>query len=281
MQVIRAEAMGLCFGVRDAMEQVESITNAEAVTIHGELVHNKIVLHQLKERGFQMVAEGDRQSIPESSEVLITAHGVSERERSRLLSAGKRLIDTTCPLVRIVHQAAQQLEAEGFHVIVIGRKGHVEVQGIVEDLVRYDVIARKEEVKTWPCSRLGIVCQTTTPPWLADQIRIAIEDQNSHAEIRFRNTVCQPTRDRQQAVERLCQEVDAVVAVGGANSNNTRQLVELCRRTGTPAYHVQTAQDLVPTWFRNCRIVGLTAGTSTLDETVQEVYDRLAMLPGS
>lgn len=279
MRVIRADAMGLCFGVRDALLRTQTIENAELVTIHGELVHNEAVQKQLKQRGFQITPEAKRTSLPETPHVLITAHGISERERERLEEAGKHLIDTTCPLVRLVHEAAQRLAAEGYFVIVLGRRGHVEVQGIVEDLAQYEIVSQREDVKAWSHPRLGVVCQTTTPPWLAEQIRVEIEAQNPQAEIRFQNTICQPTRDRQQAVERLCQQVDAVVIVGGANSNNTQQLVALCQRIGTPAYHVQTADDIRPSWFQGCKTVGLTAGTSTLDETIQAVYERLIHLP--
>ena len=129
MKVIRAEAMGLCFGVRDALEQTGTVPQADRVTIHGELVHNEAVKEQLKRRGFHMTPEAERKSVPETPQVLITAHGISDRERLRLESAGKRLIDTTCPLVRLVHESAQRLAAEGFFVIVIGRRGHVEVHG--------------------------------------------------------------------------------------------------------------------------------------------------------
>lgn len=281
MRVIRADAMGFCFGVRDALNLTETIPHPELVTIHGELVHNESVQKHLEQRGFHTTPEDQRQFLPETTNVLITAHGISDRERERLESAGKHLIDTTCPLVRHVHQTAQALAEEGYHVIVIGRRGHVEVQGLIEDLPDFEIVSHPEDVRPWSKTRLGIICQTTTPPWLAEQIRSAIEAKNPQAEIRFVNTICQPTRDRQQAVERLCRQVDAVVVVGGANSNNTQQLVALCRRQGTLAYHVQTADDLHSEWFQGCQVVGLTAGTSTRDETIQAVHERLINLPES
>ncbi|MCA9072703.1 MAG: 4-hydroxy-3-methylbut-2-enyl diphosphate reductase, partial [Planctomycetaceae bacterium] len=209
----------------------------------------------------------------------ITAHGISNQERQRLIDAGKQLIDTTCPLVRHAHETAQMLVANGYHVVVIGRRGHVEVQGLIEDLPEYEIVSHPDDVNNWQKLRLGILCQTTTPPWLAEQIRKKIAEKNPDAEVRFQNTICQPTRDRQQAVERLCRQVDAVVVVGGANSNNTRQLVTLCQRLDTPAFHVQTADDLQAEWFQGCEVVGLTAGTSTLDETIQTVYERLTNVP--
>lgn len=279
MHVIRADAMGLCFGVRDALELVDAVADPRDVTIYGELVHNETVLVQLQTRGFAMTPESRRDELPAATNVLITAHGISDRERRRLQAAGKTLIDTTCPLVRRVHLAAQSLEAKGFHVLVIGRPGHVEVRGIVEDLASCDVVSSVDDVRAWPHARLGIVCQTTTPPHLAEQIETAIRRRNPHAEVRFVNTICEPTRDRQSAVERLCRQVDVVVVVGGANSNNTRQLVALCRRLGTPAHHVQSAAGVDPAWFEGCTTAGLTAGTSTLDETIEEVYQRLRAIP--
>ncbi len=278
MKIIRADAMGMCFGVRDALTLAASVERPTDVTIHGELVHNQVVLVQLEGRGFRQTSEQHRRGIPETPEVLITAHGISKAERQRLEVAGKHLIDTTCPLVRRVHEAAQDLAANGYHVLIIGQPNHVEVRGIVEDLQEYDILSSLDDVRRWPHARLGIVCQSTTPPALAAQIAQRVKTVNPGKTICFRNTVCQPTRDRQQAVETLCDSVDVVVVVGGYNSNNTRQLVELCRERQTPAFHVQTADDLDPAWFDGHGIVGLTAGTSTLDETIQAVYEALAAL---
>lgn len=275
MRIIRASAMGLCFGVRDALRTAENVSNADEVTVYGELVHNPLVLVQLEQRGFSMQAEGDRQQTPPTAGVLVTAHGISDRERTRLEALRKHLIDTTCPLVRRVHETAQRLAADGYHILLIGRPGHVEVRGITEDLAECDVIASVDDVRTWASERLGVICQTTTPPRQADEIVSAIRARNPHAEVRFVNTICQPTLDRQSAVAELCGQVDVLVVVGGANSNNTRQLADLARQRGTPARQVTSAEELRPEWFEGCRTVGLTAGTSTLDETVDEVHAAL------
>jgi len=271
MHVIRASALGLCFGVRDALKIAHGIADATDVTVHGELVHNPVVLVQLERQGFHLLPESEREGVPATTRVLITAHGISERERTRLTGHGKQLIDTTCPLVRRAHEAAQRLARDGCFVLVVGRPGHVEVRGIVEDLNDFAVVSGVDDVQTWPHAQLGVVCQTTTPPRQAEDIVAAIRAQNPHAEVRFLNTICQPTLDRQQALEELCRSVDAVVVVGGPNSNNTRQLVALARELGTPAWQVQSADDLKPEWFDDCRTIGLTAGTSTLDQTVDEV----------
>jgi 4-hydroxy-3-methylbut-2-enyl diphosphate reductase len=222
-----------------------------------------------------MVDEQDRRQVPVTDQVLITAHGISQRERSRLESAGKSLLDTTCPLVERAHQAAQKLQQAGYHILVIGRRGHVEVQGIIEDLENCNVVQGPEEVQTYPHPRLGIMCQTTTPERLVEQVRAAVVRQNPEAEIRFVDTVCHPTKDHQKALEQLLDQVEAVVVVGGRNSNNTRQLVTRCHERHVPAYHVQNAAELQPDWFDNLQSVGLTAGTSTLEATIDDVYHAL------
>jgi 4-hydroxy-3-methylbut-2-enyl diphosphate reductase len=278
MEVIRAEVMGMCFGVRDALKALADVERPADVTIHGELVHNEVVLHRLDARGFRQVSETARRELPLTETVLITAHGISQAERARLEAAGKHLLDTTCPLVTRAHHAAQKLQQDGYHVLLIGRRGHVEVQGVIEDLGSFDVIQCPEEVRRYPHRRLGIMCQTTTPARLVARIREAVADLNPEADIRFIDTVCHPTKDHQRSLEELLERVEAMVVVGGRNSNNTRELAVRCREKGLPAYHVQGAADLDASWFHGVQRVGLTAGTSTLDETIEGVYQALLQI---
>jgi len=279
MRVIRADVLGMCFGVRDALATIDRIDDPRSVVIHGQLVHNELVLHDLEERGFAMRSERDRSAEPpERGRVLITAHGISDRERRRLESTGTTLIDSTCPLVLKVHQAAQSLQAQGYHVLVIGRKGHVEVQGIVEDLDSVDVIESEADVRRFDHPRLGIVCQTTATERHVAALHLTIKARNPDAEIRLVNTVCQPTREHQRALERLLEQVDAVVVVGGRNSNNTRALVDRCRERGRPVVLVQSPSDLEPAWFNSFAVVGLTSGTSTLDRTIDDVHRALVWI---
>ncbi len=173
------------------------------------------------------------------------------------------------------HLAAQKLQTRGYFVVVIGRLGHVEVRGIVEDLEEFDVVQSVDDVKSYPRDKLGVICQTTTSPELAEAVRAEIEARNPGAEIRFVDTICHPTKDNQQALERLLGEVEAVVVVGGRNSNNTRELVARCQSNGRPALHVSTAEELDAGWLRAFQTVGLTAGTSTLDSTIDAVHQRM------
>jgi 4-hydroxy-3-methylbut-2-enyl diphosphate reductase len=279
MRVLKASSMGVCFGVRDALRFADSIPQPVDVTVYGQLVHNPLVQQRMAQRGFRQTMEGSqRNSIPDTPYVLITAHGISQWRRDQLENAGKTLLDTTCPLVKKAHNAAVTLGRQGYHVLLIGRPRHVEVQGIIEDLPSYDVVPDVAAVKSYSHPKLGIMCQTTTPAWLAEQIRHAIAKKNPHAEIKFVDTICQPTKDRQDAVEYLLGQVQAMVVVGGENSNNTRQLAQRCRDRGVTAYHVQRADELDSRWFDHMDTVGLTAGTSTLPETIEEVYQALVAM---
>jgi len=268
----------MCFGVRDALQIAATIEEPLSVTIHGELVHNATVLQGLEARGFGMVAEQRRDGVPGTPAVMVTAHGISDAERSRLRGAGKALIDTTCPLVRRVHEAAQRLAADGCHVVVIGRRGHVEIRGIVEDLFSYTVIERVSEVETWPVRRIGVISQSTAAARDVAAVRAAVIQHNRHAQVRFVDTVCRPTKERQVALERLLDAVPAVVVVGGRNSNNTRRLVVRCMERGILAQHVQGPGDLDLAALRAFDTVGLTAGTSTPDDVIDAVASALEAL---
>lgn len=280
MKVIRATEMGMCFGVRDALQIARQVIDPSQVTIHGELVHNPAVTKRLEQAGFHQSSEENRSDLTDTPLVLITAHGISNLERQRLQLGNKQLIDTTCPLVRRVHEAAMELQADGRHVLLIGKPGHVEVRGIVEDLDSYDVIAEADQVRCYESQNLGIVCQTTMPPDVVTDICAHIQLHNPLANIRFIDTVCHPTKRRQTALLELLARVDAVVVVGGSNSNNTRRLVQLCHEHLKPALHVESADQLDFHWFSDVRTVGLTAGTSTLDETIDAVERALERIPG-
>jgi 4-hydroxy-3-methylbut-2-enyl diphosphate reductase len=278
MRIITAAAAGMCFGVRDALEALATIERPRETAIYGELVHNDVVLHQLEMRGFRQMAETQRTELADASRIVITAHGISQRRRQQLVAAGKTLIDTTCPLVARLQRAAQDLARSGAFVVVIGHREHVEVEGIIGDLASFAVVPSIAAVGTYTAARLGVVCQTTFPGEQAAAIRRQIAICNPAAEILWVDTICQPTKDRQQALSELIDQVQAVVVVGGRHSHNTLRLADTCRKRGLAAFHVQHAKELIPSWFDRIDTVGLTAGTSTLPETIREVHDRLTAI---
>ena len=167
------------------------------------------------------------------------------------------------------------MQEQGYFVVVAGRKDHVEVKGIVGDLERFAVVEKPEDVLIYPADRIAVVCQTTTPPALLDIIFETISRRNAGKTIRLIDTICGPTRERQDAVQDLLERVQALVVVGGKNSNNTHQLRALGEKAGVPCFQVERASELQPEWFYALNTVGLTAGTSTLDETIDEIYTAL------
>ena len=279
MEVIVARAAGFCFGVRDGLALAESVENPLDVTIFGEFVHNPDVRAGLAGRGFRELKEAGREGfLPTTRRVLITAHGLSDRERSRLLSAGLMLIDATCPIVRRAHAAAGRLAAAGYHVVVIGDPSHVETRGLTEDLPAFDVVPSAEAARPLGRMRLGVIAQTTVPPDEAARTIEALRRANPDAEVRFVDTICEPTKDRLLAVAELARTVDGFVVVGGPASHNTRRLREAAEKAGRPALLVRGPEDLLPAFFVGRKRIGLTAGTSTPDATIARVREAIEAL---
>jgi 4-hydroxy-3-methylbut-2-en-1-yl diphosphate reductase len=207
---------------------------------------------------------------------MITAHGASERTLDNLRDRGLRVSEATCPLVHVAHRAVQRLVEDGFYPLIIGRRDHVEVRGLTEDLRQFDVILTDQDVWALPeRPRFGVAAQTTQPIDKVHRLLSLLRQRFPRSEVRFEDTVCQPTKQRQLAAIELAQSSDVVVVVGGPNSNNTRELVATCGRFCNKVYHVQSAGELRPEWFAGAADVGLTAGTSTPDVTLDAVEARL------
>jgi len=269
MKIIRAEHLGMCFGVRDAIQLALEQSESAPLTILGDLVHNETVLTDLRARGITIEQEAGKVG---TRTVMVTAHGASERALQRTRALGLNVLEATCPLVRVAHQAVAKLARNGFHPVIIGQRNHVEVRGLTEDLVEFDVVLAGEDVQQLkPRRRFGVAAQTTQPidkvRHLVDLIRRRFPD----AEVRFVDTVCQPTKHRQNAAVELAQQCDVVVVIGGDHSNNTRELVQTCGRYCRRVHHVQTEADLHAEWFAATDTVGVTAGTSTPDGSIAAV----------
>jgi 4-hydroxy-3-methylbut-2-enyl diphosphate reductase len=274
MKILLAEHFGMCFGVRDAIAQAEELSREGPLTILGELVHNPVVRERLIAQG---VREAGLDAIKSTSDrVMITAHGASEAKRAMWRSAGFDVVDGTCPLVRHAHEQLKRLVASGYFPIVIGKPGHVEVRGLTEDFSEAVVVEVSSDIWRVPKrERYGVISQTTQPIDHVRALVAEIQKLRPNSEMCFVDTVCRPTKDRQLALRKLVDVADAIVVVGGHHSNNTRQLVETCAAAGKPAFHIERADELQPHWFSGGDVVGLTAGTSTLPETVEKVRQRL------
>ncbi|MEY2599865.1 MAG: 4-hydroxy-3-methylbut-2-enyl diphosphate reductase [Verrucomicrobiota bacterium] len=278
MKLHLAAHYGMCFGVRDALRTAEQTAHREPATLLGPLVHNPTVTQNLAALGLR---EGDLHSLSSAStqRVLITAHGASDRDRQRWINAGHTLTDTTCPLVRKAHGALHQLVRQGFHPVVIGQSTHAEVRGLTGDFPDASIILEPGDIaRIPPMPRIGIIAQTTQPLSRVEALVSRVRDALPHSEVRYVDTVCQPTKLRQEAVETLCKRCEVVIVVGGRVSNNTTQLAHRIRQCGATPRPVEFAHEIDPGWFSGVEHVGLTAGTSTPDETIRLVIDRLRSL---
>lgn len=267
----------MCFGVRDAISQAEQLAVDAPLTILGELVHNPVVRERLRAHGIREGALNETK--PASERVMITAHGASDTKRAQLRSAGLEVADGTCPLVRHAHEQLRRLVIAGFFPVVIGKPGHVEVAGLIGDFPDAVVLSSFDDVSNLPSQRsYGIISQTTQPIEVVRQIVDHVRRAHPDSEVRFVDTVCKPTKDRQSALAKLIEETDAIVVVGGRKSNNTRQLVVTCRAAGRTAFQIERPEELRAEWFAGIERIGLTAGTSTLPETIQATHARLLQL---
>jgi 4-hydroxy-3-methylbut-2-enyl diphosphate reductase len=207
---------------------------------------------------------------------MITAHGASERTLGQLHERGLAVVEATCPLVRQAQQVVKRLAREGYHPIIIGQRQHVEVRGLTEDLAEFDVVQTEAEVAALAARpRFGIAAQTTQPIEKVLRLRVLLQQRFPSAEFRFVDTVCQHTKQRQQAAVELARQCEVVMVIGGAHSNNTRELVATCRQYCAQVYHVQTAEDVCLEWLAGAETVGFTAGTSTPDHVIEGVAARL------
>ena len=280
MEVRMAEHYGMCFGVRDAVDLALRLTGAGPVTVLGDLVHNPDVVAKLDAAGAARVRRPDEVA---THTVLLTAHGTADRVKLQLRQAGRDVHDATCPLVTRVHLALARLVDTGYFPVVIGQADHVEVRGLVGDLEEYAIVLSEDDLEHFAAAhgdlkKIGVVAQTTQPLERVLELVEAVKRRFADARVRFIDTVCQPTKDRQESLRRLVRESDVVVVVGGPDSNNSRKLTELARRLGRPAYQISSAAELRPAWFAGARVAGLTAGTSTPDHVIEEVRTRLQQL---
>lgn len=302
VQIFRATDMGFCMGVRRAVEIMEHTARPDApVYSLGEVVHNPHVVRRLEAAGVRPLPGPDvlggavgieAARIAKGHPVAITAHGVGLRVLEELRESGVPIVDTTCPIVTRAQRYAQKFVREGFHVLIFGDPGHKEVRGILGWAVDAAGVHRatvvespaletlRELVENFPGgfpSKVGVMAQTTHK--IEDFARfvanLMLLQRDRNFELRVVNTLCHATTGQQEAAARLARHVDVMIVVGGRKSANTRHLREVCEEQGTRAYHVETPDELQPSWFENAERVGITAGASTPDDSIDAVEARI------
>jgi 4-hydroxy-3-methylbut-2-enyl diphosphate reductase len=282
MQVLLANPRGFCAGVDRAIEIVE-----RALTIHGapiyvrhEVVHNKFVVEDLRSKGAVFVEELDE--VPPGSTVIFSAHGVSQQVRRDAEARQLKVFDATCPLVTKVHVEVAKMREHGREIVMIGHRGHPEVQGTMgQSAGGMHLVENPEDVDKLVVAdekRLAFVTQTTLS---VDDARLTIEALRR----RFpaivgpkKDDICYATQNRQDAVKALAARCDVVIVVGSPNSSNSNRLREVAQHQGVAAYMVDNASQLDPAWLEGKERIGVTAGASAPEILVRQVIDKLKRL---
>ena len=280
-EVLLAEPRGFCAGVDRAIEIVERALAkfGAPIYVRHEIVHNTFVVNDLKEKGAIFIE--DLADVPAGSTLVFSAHGVSKAVREEAAARGFQVFDATCPLVTKVHVEVAKLAREGYEFVMIGHKGHPEVEGTMgqlrEGIYLVEDVADVAGVRPQG-GKLAVVTQTTLSVDDAAEILAAVKRRFPHVREPKKQDICYATQNRQDAVKLLSPQVDVVIVVGSPTSSNSNRLRELAERLGTPSHMVDSADDLDPHWFEGRVRVGLTAGASAPDVLVQQVIARLREL---
>jgi len=281
-EVLLAEPRGFCAGVDRAIEIVERalLKFGSPIYVRHEIVHNTYVVNDLKARGAIFIE--DLAEVPPGATLVFSAHGVSQAVRQEAAQRGFQVFDATCPLVTKVHVEVAKLHREGYEFIMIGHKGHPEVEGTMgqlsEGIYLVEEASDVPHVRVKDPSKLAVVTQTTLSVDDAAEILAAVKTHFPQVREPKKQDICYATQNRQDAVKVLAPQVDVVIVVGSPTSSNSNRLRELAQRLGTPGYMVDAAEDLQPEWLDGRARVGLTAGASAPDVLVQAVINRLREL---
>ncbi len=281
VRITLAQAMGTCFGVQDAIDLALDPQFKDRLTIVGQLVHNPQTMVRLRENGVRVIEREQIDSIATEA-VMITAHGASDSTKRDLEAKGYTVFDATCPLVIRLHKLARFLEREHYYPVIIGEETHVEVRGVIGNLRDAVVIHHEDDFhRLAGKTRIGIVSQTTNRLEKVLKLVDGIRRIPGVRDVRFIDTICQPVKERQQAIHTLLsQDIDVGVVIGGYNSANTRKLYELIRDRGIDAHHIERADEVQGGWFTGKTHVGITAGTSTPQDVIEAVNRRIRELVG-
>lgn len=279
MRIVKAKALGFCFGVRRAIDMVEEAADERGhIDSLGSIVHNPVVVDGLVEKGVQVVGGLDDVA---SGTVAVTAHGRGPEITMEAKERGLGLIDATCPIVRKSQKAARSLCAEGFRLIIYGETDHPEVRGVLAWTEgKGTAILDPEAEIDIPRRKVALLAQTTkSEESFAEFVaRFVGHNIGRINELRIVNTTCPETDERYHAARELAAECDLVIVVGGRNSANTRKLAQTCADTGVETHHIERAGEIKSRWLEGKDSVGVTAGASTPDQSIDEVVARLDKL---
>jgi 4-hydroxy-3-methylbut-2-enyl diphosphate reductase len=281
-EVLLAEPRGFCAGVDRAIDIVERAIDkfGAPIYVRHEIVHNTHVVNHLKERGAIFIE--DLQDVPPGATLVFSAHGVPKSVEREAQARGFQVFDATCPLVTKVHVEVAKLHKEGYEFIMIGHKGHPEVEGTMGQLDAgihlVEDVADVATVKLAQADKLAVVTQTTLSVDDAAEILAAVQARFPQVRSPKQQDICYATQNRQDAVKLLSKQVDVVIVVGSPTSSNSNRLRDVAEKHGVPSYMVDQASELQDAWLQDRPRVGVTAGASAPDVLVREVIERLRAL---
>lgn len=281
VQVVLAGPRSFCAGVERAIEIVERALErfGAPVYVRRQIVHNSHVVAGLERAGAVFVQELDE--VPERATVVLSAHGVTPAVRADAVARGLRVIDATCPLVAKVHAEARRFSRQGRHVLLIGHRGHDEVEGTLGEVPGTFLLESEADVDALPLdagAEVGLLTQTTLAPDEVGPIARAVRARFAGTAEPASSDICFATQNRQEAVRAVAAECDVVLVVGSANSSNSNRLVEVAERAGARAHLVEDAGAIDPRWLDGAARLGVSAGASTPEALVAGVVDRLRAL---
>ena len=285
MQVILANPRGFCAGVERAIAIVERALEkfGAPIYVRHEVVHNKFVCDDLRAKGAVFIEELNE--VPAGSTVIFSAHGVSKAVRDEADQRGLKVFDATCPFVTKVHVEVAKMRHQAREVVMIGHKGHPEVEGTMgqsgDGMYLVETEADVRELKVNSPARLSFVTQTTLSVDDATVVIAALQAQFPEVQGPKKDDICYATQNRQDAVKALAEQCDLVIVVGSPNSSNSRRLKEVALARGVDAYLIDGADEIETSWLTGKRKVGVTAGASAPEILVQEVVDRIQSLAGA
>ena len=281
-EILLAEPRGFCAGVDRAIEIVERALDkfGAPIYVRHEIVHNTFVVNDLKAKGAIFIE--DLADVPPDATLIFSAHGVSKAVQDEAQARGFQIFDATCPLVTKVHVEVAKLHKEGFEFIMIGHKGHPEVEGTMGQLESgihlVEDVADVARVQPGQTEKLALVTQTTLSMDDAADIAAAVKARFPKVREPKQQDICYATQNRQDAIKVMSPQVDVVIVVGSPTSSNSNRLREVAQKLGTDSYMVDHADELQAAWFEGRSRVGLTAGASAPDVLVQAVIARLRQL---
>ena len=273
-EVILAKSAGFCFGVKRAVDTVYEQTGKKNVYTFGPIIHNEEVVKDLEKKGVFVINTMEELDDITEGTVIIRSHGVSSAVYEALQKKGVEIVDATCPFVLKIHNIVKQESANGKQIVIIGNEKHPEVEGIMgwskTQVHVVDTAEKAQSLQLDPQREVCIVSQTTFNYNKFKELVEIISEKGYN--IIIRNTICNATEERQTEAREIAKRVDAMIVVGGSSSSNTRKLYEICKNECKDTYYIQTLNDLDMTSLGKADCIGITAGASTPNNIIQEVY---------